>query len=349
VDRDGPAGPSLPALAVRYLSGPAVDQVFAQEDVAGDVAWLLTDHLGTVHDLVDDSGAVVNHITYDSYGNVLAQTNPAVSTRFLFTGREFDAETGLYYYRARYYDPKLGRFINKDPIRFRAGTNLYRYVGNAPQAFTDPQGKLPPEFFEAVTKLWDVPYEVGTKLTDWAAEQLEVTINEVNTLISGEGGLAGAAEAEANTLASALQSEAATALDTAASEASTVFDVVANEAATAVDAVATEASTVFDVVANEAVTAVDALASEAATVVTEAPTVVAEEAASNFAADLAEAFPPVAVGVILAAALAAATENNTIPAHEDFTPVAPDSAGGAPSDASAASPSDSAPPAAPDD
>jgi RHS repeat-associated protein len=49
------------------------------------------------------------------------------------TGREWDSETGLYYYRARYYDPKIGRFISKDPIGFAGGgVNLYRYLRNSP-------------------------------------------------------------------------------------------------------------------------------------------------------------------------------------------------------------------------
>src|SRR5262249_46174685 len=144
VDDDGTAGPHAPALALRYLSGRAVDQVLAQEDASGRVSWLLADELGTVRDLVDNSGAVLNHITYDSYGNVIAQTDPAVATRFLFAGREFDAATGLYYDRARYYEPKLGRFLREDPIRFSAGTHLYRYVRNNPVSFRDPSGKDDP-------------------------------------------------------------------------------------------------------------------------------------------------------------------------------------------------------------
>jgi RHS repeat-associated protein len=332
VDDDGPSGPHAPTLAMRYLTGPAVDQVFAQEDASGRVSWLLADHLGTVRDLVDNSGTVVNHITYDSYGNVLAQTHPEIATRFLFTGREFDPETGLYYYRARYYDPKAGRFISMDPIRFRAGANLYRYVGNAPHLFTDPQGKAPPPpgFFEAVTKIWDAPYEVATKLTDLAAEQLEVTINEVNTLVSGEGGLAGAAKTEANALANALESKAATVVDTAASEATTVVDAVASEAATVVDAAASEAVTVVEGVATEAIGAAEAAAAEAATEVT------AAGAATLEAGEIIAGGATAALGLVLGGILTAATENDTIPAKEDFTPVAPDPAAAAQDDASSA-------------
>ena len=125
----------------RYLHGPGIDQVLAQEDAAGNVLWLLSDHLGTARDLVDNAGTPVNHLTYDSYGNLLAQSDPSKATRFLFTGRELDEEIGLYYYRARYYDPQIGRFLSEDPLRFKGGDmNLYRYVGNDPVSFLDPWG-----------------------------------------------------------------------------------------------------------------------------------------------------------------------------------------------------------------
>lgn len=58
-----------------------------------------------------------------------------------FTGREWDKETGLYYYRARYYDPMEGRFISKDPLSFAGGdVNLYGYVQNNPINWIDPWG-----------------------------------------------------------------------------------------------------------------------------------------------------------------------------------------------------------------
>src|SRR6266545_8058791 len=56
------------------------------------------------------------------------------------TGREWDPETGLYYYRARYYDPRLGRFISEDPILWAGGENFYSYVKNRPATLSDPQG-----------------------------------------------------------------------------------------------------------------------------------------------------------------------------------------------------------------
>ncbi|WP_017327099.1 RHS repeat-associated core domain-containing protein [Synechococcus sp. PCC 7336] len=130
-------------LTYRYLHGLSIDRVLAQEDSEGTVLFSLTDHLGTVRDLLAADGNVVNHLSYGSFGNITGQTNPNIEFRFAYTGREFDGETGLYYYRARYYDPSAGQFISQDPLSFGAGdANLYRYVFNSPLAFTDPSGQI---------------------------------------------------------------------------------------------------------------------------------------------------------------------------------------------------------------
>jgi RHS repeat-associated protein len=126
----------------RYLYGTAVDQVLADESATG-MMWALADRLGTVGDLVDNSGTAIDHITYDSFGEVVGQTNPGVAFRYGYTGREQDSETGLDYYRARYYDVANGRFISEDPIGFEAGdNNLTRYVGNSPVNAIDPFGNV---------------------------------------------------------------------------------------------------------------------------------------------------------------------------------------------------------------
>jgi RHS repeat-associated protein len=91
--------------------------LLARTDAAGATAWYLTDHLGTVRDLADTAGTVIDHVAYDSFGRVTAETNPSAGDRFKFTGRELDTETGLQYHRARYYDAALGRWTQEDPIR----------------------------------------------------------------------------------------------------------------------------------------------------------------------------------------------------------------------------------------
>ena len=125
----------------RYLHGPGIDQILADEVDSTETRWMLTDHQGTVRSVLTEGSPVANHITYDSFGNVVNQTNESITTRFGYTGRELDPETGLMYNRARYYNPQIGRFISEDPIGFMAGdANLYRYVFNSPTNFTDPTG-----------------------------------------------------------------------------------------------------------------------------------------------------------------------------------------------------------------
>jgi len=130
-------------ITARYLIGSGTDELIARWRPGESTVWYLTDRLGTVRDLIDASGIVINQINYDSFSNIQSQTNAAVADRFLFTGREFDAELGQYYYRARYYDANTGRFASQDPIGFQSGdTNLYRYVMNSPAQFRDPSGQL---------------------------------------------------------------------------------------------------------------------------------------------------------------------------------------------------------------
>jgi RHS repeat-associated protein len=143
------------SLTHRYLYGPVVDQLLADETVtslssAGSIVWPLSDHLGTVADLAAHNSSthattVANHRTFDSYGNITAETNTAVDILFGFTGRERDDETGLQYNRARFYDAWAGRWISQDPIGFLAGdTNLFRYVSNRTVQLTDPSGEIVP-------------------------------------------------------------------------------------------------------------------------------------------------------------------------------------------------------------
>ncbi len=107
------------------------------------------DVLGNVVLITDSSGQIAERYEYDAFGKATIRdgggdllTNSAVGNRFLFTAREYDAETGLHYYRARSYSADLGRFLQLDPIDFDAGdVNLYRYVGNDPVNWVDPRGE----------------------------------------------------------------------------------------------------------------------------------------------------------------------------------------------------------------
>jgi len=130
-------------VLARYLYGEIVDDILARYRASDGIAWYLTDHLSTVRDIINNAGELLTTIHYNSFGQILEISDPAFVDRYLYTGREFDLITGLYYYRARWYDPSLGRFLSQDPIGFRGGdANLYRYTFNGPTNATDPTGLL---------------------------------------------------------------------------------------------------------------------------------------------------------------------------------------------------------------
>ncbi len=128
------------ALLARYSHGQESDQPLAVAR-GGQEFFYHADQQGSVRKITDAAGLAVNSYDYDSYGNIEASFE-GIANPFTYTGRELDAESGLYYYRARYYDPATGRFLQEDPIGFGAGDlNLYRYVFNDPVNFTDPDGE----------------------------------------------------------------------------------------------------------------------------------------------------------------------------------------------------------------
>jgi RHS repeat-associated protein len=155
-------------LQTRYLRGDAVDQLLARVDNSGSSLspyWELTDRLGSIRDVIDNSGAVKDAVAYDSFGNITSETNPDYRGHYAWTGREFDVETDLQYNRARYYDATTGRWISQDPLGFDAGdSNLYRYVRDAPTNATDPTG----EQFGSTTQ--------GPQIPPWASKALEEKI-----------------------------------------------------------------------------------------------------------------------------------------------------------------------------
>jgi len=105
--------------------------------------FLHKDHLWSTLAISDISANIITTYDYDAYWNVsLTSWSQAFQNDRLFTWREYEKETGLYYYRARFYSSKTGRFLSRDPIGIQADVNLYAYVGNNPVMFTGPDWQV---------------------------------------------------------------------------------------------------------------------------------------------------------------------------------------------------------------
>ena len=132
-----------------YTAGPGIDNWLSfTGHITTNTYYYITDHVGTVHAVTDSSGAVIESYRYSPYGKVLdvfdengnTISQSAIGNRILFQGREYDWDTGFYYFRARWYDPDTGRWLSKDPIGINGGLNQYVFCGNNPIMFIDPLG-----------------------------------------------------------------------------------------------------------------------------------------------------------------------------------------------------------------
>jgi RHS repeat-associated protein len=129
---------STGAVVARYEQTQNIDEPLAMLR-SSVTSYFHVDGLGSVTSLSNAAGSVANTYTYDSFGKLTASTGSLVNP-FQYTARESDTETGLYYYRARYYDSNPGRFLSEDPIDFAGGINFYAYVQNDPLNLADPLG-----------------------------------------------------------------------------------------------------------------------------------------------------------------------------------------------------------------
>ena len=122
------------------LTGLGVDEVIARYTAAVARTYL-ADALGSVIAMGKDDQSIATTYGYSPYGET-NQTGEASTNANQYTAREND-NTGLYFYRARYYDPVLKRFIAEDPIGLEGGINLISYVNGDPASLTDPLGLTP--------------------------------------------------------------------------------------------------------------------------------------------------------------------------------------------------------------
>ena len=130
-------------LKARYTQTQNIDE-FVAESRLGTTIYYDADAVSSSTSLSNTSGTLATTYTYDSFGNV-TPSGTTITNPFQYADREFDTETGLYYFRARYYDPRIGRFVSEDPIGLAGGINSYRYVSNRSVNFRDPLGLCPPE------------------------------------------------------------------------------------------------------------------------------------------------------------------------------------------------------------
>jgi RHS repeat-associated protein len=146
----------------RYVPGLGVDNRAAMITVSPATGVTLsrhyyhTDRLGSVIAVTDQAGQITDKYVYTPYG--IEEPLALSGQPFRFTGRRFDRETGLYYYRARFYSQALGRFLETDPVGYVADMNLFTYTVNDPLNNTDPSGNIP---LDTIADVAFIVYDVG--------------------------------------------------------------------------------------------------------------------------------------------------------------------------------------------
>ena len=139
------------AVSKQYIYGNGIDDIVRMDVFSGSTGtpyYFHQDHIGNVTAITDGSGNVVERVSYDLYGKPTftdgsgsALTQSSIGNTLLFQSREYDGETSLYHFRARAYDPFMGRFLQTDPMGYADSMNLYQAFNMNPFNFTDPMGE----------------------------------------------------------------------------------------------------------------------------------------------------------------------------------------------------------------
>jgi RHS repeat-associated protein len=164
-------------VVARYEQGLNIDEPLAMLR-SSTTSFYQADGLGSITSLTNGTGSVANSYTDDSFGNLTASTGTLVNP-FRYTARESDTETGLYYYRARYYDSTTGRFLTEDPAGFDVGTDFYPYAGNGPTNWKDPEGLRRVQICRQPVESYKRKYHTYIKIED---DNGQVLIDSVDHL-----------------------------------------------------------------------------------------------------------------------------------------------------------------------
>ncbi len=142
-------------LLRRYVHGPGIDEPLVWYEGTGTAnrTWLYADHLGSIIGTANSAGTSTAIYRYGPFG----EPNVTTGIRFRYTGQQYLGGLNLYYYKARFYSPTLGRFLQTDPIGTQDDLNLYAYVGNNPINFNDPDGLTAAELKMLAGKISDSP------------------------------------------------------------------------------------------------------------------------------------------------------------------------------------------------
>ena len=152
-----------------YIYGVGIDETITMER-NGTTYYYNYDGLGSTREITTEEGSIKERYEYTAFGEpIIIKVNGTIETEikesqiknnYLFTGRRYDKETELYYYRARMYYPKTGKFLQRDPLGFVDSMNLYTYVANNPVNYVDPFG----EFIQIIWFVVKVYFVVQTTI-----------------------------------------------------------------------------------------------------------------------------------------------------------------------------------------
>lgn len=160
-----------------YVYSRGVDEVVQLTTAANGRYYYHDNSLGSVVALTNESGSVIERYRYGAYGEttvlgadgVTELAASVVGNPYGYTGRRLDQETGFYYYRARFYSPERGRFIQRDPLGYADGMGVYAYVGNNPVNYVDPDGLMAKE------------------AADWVADNADAVLDGTQTALDVAG------------------------------------------------------------------------------------------------------------------------------------------------------------------